>query len=200
MAWRLTAEQRDQIAADAARRYADGEVWQQIGASYGITGEHVRRLTSAAKTSPTDAGGSAPPSTPRRSVSDVMNDRPSARSPRVSAALAKPCALRLNPPAEPPRRAAPVSPRAVGPPPPSSSIYEECPLAPRARPGVRNIRWEKGWALAEACRALIDDGIPMETLSRDLGRGPTWIHWLLGCHDLRVPTRATRSTARRTRR
>ncbi|SLM92697.1 hypothetical protein [Brachybacterium nesterenkovii] len=47
MTVRLTPEQRDQIAADAAVRYAAGESWQQIGTSCGVTGEHVRRITVA---------------------------------------------------------------------------------------------------------------------------------------------------------
>lgn len=47
MTVRMTPEQRDQIAADAAVRYAAGESWQQIGTSCGVTGEHVRRITVA---------------------------------------------------------------------------------------------------------------------------------------------------------
>lgn len=43
----MSPEQRDQIAADASTRYELGETWRQIGASYGISGAHVRRLTTA---------------------------------------------------------------------------------------------------------------------------------------------------------
>ncbi|RCS69503.1 hypothetical protein CIK73_06085 [Brachybacterium alimentarium] len=80
-----------------------------------------------------------------------------------------------------------------------TQLYEACPQASRARPGARNVRGDEGRILAEACRELIDDGIPMEPLSRDLGRGPTWIHWLLGLHALRPDPHAARNTARRTR-
>ena len=58
---------------------------------------------------------------------------------------------------------------------------------------------DEGAALAEACLALVEDGVPMQTLSTALGRGPTWVHWLLGRHDLRPQKRETRSTRRRTR-
>lgn len=38
----------------------------------------------------------------------------------------------------------------------------------------------------------------MQTLSRALGRGPTWVHWLLELHDERPQTREARTTRRRT--
>ena len=47
------------------------------------------------------------------------------------------------------------------------------------------MRGDEGRALAEAYRALVDDGVPMLTLSLDLGRDATWARWLLECHDLR---------------
>src|SRR5699024_6311915 len=52
-------------------------------------------------------------------------------------------------------------------------LYEACPHAPRARPGSRNVRGDEGRALADACRALGEAGIPMTTLSQSMGRGPT---------------------------
>lgn len=73
-----------------------------------------------------------------------------------------------------------------------SQLYEACPQAPRAREGARNVRGDGG-------RALVDDGVPMLTLARDLGRGATWIHFILECHDLRPAPHAIKSTARRTR-
>lgn len=78
-------------------------------------------------------------------------------------------------------------------------LLEHCPLAPRARPGHRDMGGPEGLELAEACVALVEDGVPMQTLSRALDRGPTWVHWLLGKHDLRPAERQSRSTSRRTR-
>lgn len=40
----MTPERRDEVAAAAAVRYRAGESWQAIGAHYGLSGEHVRRL------------------------------------------------------------------------------------------------------------------------------------------------------------
>lgn len=53
---------------------------------------------------------------------------------------------------------------------------------------------------AEACRSIVDDGVPMEALSVALGRGTTWLHGLLGCHDLQPETRPVQTIFRRTRR
>ena len=44
---RLSSKQRDAIARVAVERYRGGATWAEIGADYGITGEHVRRLTVA---------------------------------------------------------------------------------------------------------------------------------------------------------
>jgi hypothetical protein len=57
----------------------------------------------------------------------------------------------------------------------------------------------EGLELAEACLVLVEGGVPMQTLSRALDHGPTWVHWLLGKHDLRPAERQSRSTSRRTR-
>jgi len=65
--------------------------------------------------------------------------------------------------------------------------------------GTRNVCGDEGRALASACRALVDDGVPMLTLVRDLGRGATWVNFILECHDLRPAPHPIKSTARRTR-
>ena len=78
-------------------------------------------------------------------------------------------------------------------------LYEACPEAPRNRPGHRETRGEEGAELAAACAALVADGVPMQTLSLAMGRGATWVHWLLGQHDLRPAQRQSTSTTRRTR-
>lgn len=78
-------------------------------------------------------------------------------------------------------------------------LYEACPEAPRNRPGHRETRGDEGAELAEACAALVAGGVPMQTLSLAMGRGATWVHWLLGQHDLRPAQRQSTSTTRRTR-
>jgi len=65
--------------------------------------------------------------------------------------------------------------------------------------GSRSVHGDEGRALAEACAILVDDGIPMATLSRSLGRGHTWVHWLLNSHYLQPEPRPTQSTSRRSR-
>lgn len=57
----------------------------------------------------------------------------------------------------------------------------------------------EGLEVARACLALVEDGVLMSTLSISLERGATWVHWLLGNHDLRPAQRQSRSTSRRTR-
>lgn len=78
-------------------------------------------------------------------------------------------------------------------------LYETCPQAPRNREGFRDTKGPEGRALADACRTIVDDGTPMATLSTALERGPTWVHWLLNCHDLQPELHATQTTSRRTR-
>lgn len=91
MGRRLTPEQREHIAADAVARYRAGETWQQIGASHGITGEHVRQLTVARFEVIYRRGGSSPSLTRRRSVDGVTRVSPSPRSPTPWGATCKPC-------------------------------------------------------------------------------------------------------------
>lgn len=200
---KLTPAQRDQIAADAAARYRAGESWQQIAQSHGVTGEHVRRLTIARHDITYRRWGRRPVA----DVDEVVRRRdqgqtlssiadeigcsrqavrtaletaqgvPSTRYPRLS------------------RRRAPTENEIAE----LRGLYEACPQAPRAREGARAVRGPEGRLLAEACRSVVDDGVPMQTLSVALGRGATWLHWLLGCHDLRPEPRLVQSTTRRTR-
>lgn len=203
MTVRLTPEQRDQIAADAAVRYAAGESWQQIGTSYGVTGEHVRRLTVARFEVTYRRWGQQPVADPQ----EVRRRRHEGQSiPAIADALG--CSLQAvrtalertgrNDTTRYPRlstRRRPTAAELEH----ITQLYEACPQAPRARESARYVRGDEGRALAEACRALVDDGVPMLTLARDLGRGATWVHWLLECHDLRPTPHAIKSTARRTR-
>jgi hypothetical protein len=199
----LSPEQRDQIAADASTRYELGETWQQIGASYGISGEHVRRLTTARHNITYHRWGQRPVADPQevsrrreegqtlaeiaaaldcsrqavRTALETAGKRSATRYPRLS------------------ERRAPTPAELEW----ISALYEACPAAPRSRPGAHDMRGPEGRAVAEACHDLVAEGVPMETLSKALGRAATWVHWLLGIHDLRSAVRPTRSTARRTR-
>lgn len=44
---KLTPEQRDDVADDAAIRYRAGESWAEIATSYDLTPQYVYRLTVA---------------------------------------------------------------------------------------------------------------------------------------------------------
>ena len=203
MGRRLSPEQRDQIAADASTRYELGETWQQISASYGISGVHVRRLTTARHNIKYHRWGKRPVADPQevsrrrdegqtldeiaavlgcsrqavRTALEAGGKRSATRYPRLS--------QRRDPTPEELEHI--------------SALYEACPAAPRSRPGAHDMRGPEGRAVAEACHDLVAEGVPMQTLSKALGRAATWVHWLLGIHDLRSAVRPTRSTARRTR-
>lgn len=200
---KLTPQQRDQIATDAAKRYTAGEAWRQIGASYGITGEHVRRLTTARHDITYRRWGQRPMADPhearrrreegqtldeiarsldcsRQAVRTALEDAgsaPTTRYPRLS--------QRRDPTPDEIDRVL--------------ALYESCPDAPRNRPGARDVRGSEGRAVAQACHDLVVSGVPMQALSRALGSGQTWVHWILGIHDLRPAPRSVLSTARRTR-
>lgn len=78
-------------------------------------------------------------------------------------------------------------------------LLEQCPPAPRSKPGHLDMAGPEGLEVAKACLALVEDGVPMQTLSLALEHGATWVHWLLAKHDLRPVERPSRSTSRRTR-
>lgn len=203
MARTLTPEQRDKIAADAARRYAAGEAWRRIGDSYGISGEHVRRLTTARHDITYHRWGRRPAADPQ----DVSRRRDEGQSlAEIAAALecsrqavrtaletAGTTSVTRYPRLSERRGPTPAELERI------SALYEACPAAPRSRPGAHDMRGPEGRAVAQACHDLVADGVPMQTLSKALGRAATWVHWLLGIHDLRPATRPTQSTARRTR-
>lgn len=203
MASRLSPEQRTKIAADAVARYGAGETWQQIGDAHGISAGYARRLTVAHHEITFRRWGQRPIADPQEvahrrdegqtldQIADALGcsrqairtalqatDRASStRYPRLS--------QRRDPtPAELAR---------------IHVLYEACPAAPRSRPGAHDMRGPEGRAVAEACRHVVSDGVPMQTLSKALGRSATWVHWLVNIHDLRPSPHAPRSTARRTR-
>lgn len=201
---KLTPQQRDQIAADAAARYRAGESWAQIAESHGVTGEHVRRLTIARHDITYRRWGRRPVAdldevVKRRDTGQTLNqiagDLGCSRQ-AVRTALETAHRGRVTRYPRLSRRRAPTENEIAE----LRGLYEACPQAPRAREGARAIRGVEGRVLAEACRSVVEDGVPMETLSIALGRGATWLHWLLGCHALRPEPQQVQTTSRRTRR
>lgn len=200
---RLTPERRDQIAADAAARYTAGESWQQIGADYGITGEHVRRLTTARHDITYRRWGRPPVADPqevsrRRSEGQTLDTIAEAlgcsrQAVRTALETTGQASVTRYPRLSERRTPTTAEVEQI------IGLYEACPQAPRSRPGAHDMRGPEGRAVAEACHELVTDGVPMQTLSTALGRAATWVHWIFDIHDLRPATRATQSTARRTR-
>lgn len=200
---RLSTEERDSIAMAAAQRYKQGESWAEIARDYNLTSAYVRRLTTARHPINYHRWGQQPTA----DIEQVNQLRDNgctlegiAEALGCSRQAARTALERAG--RTPPTRYPRLSERRVPSPAETASLvqlYEACPQAPRNREGSRNTRGPEGRALAEACRALVDDGIPMATLSTALGRGPTWIHWLLGTHDLRPDPHRVQTTSRRTR-
>lgn len=200
---KLTPEQRDQIAADAATRYRAGETWGQIAADYGVTGDYVRRTTMARHDITYRRWGQQPVA----DVDEVVRRRAEGQTlDQIAEALG--CSRQAVRTALETAKRAPATryPRLSRRRQPTDDevaelreLYMQCPQAPRNREGSRAVRGPEGRNLAEACRGLVFDGIPMATLSQALGRGATWMHWLLSIHDLRPDPRPVGTTSRRTR-
>lgn len=200
---RLAENERGEIAATAARRYHNGESWAQIAKDYELTSTYVHRLTTARHTIHYRRWG-------QRAIADVnevlrRRDEGQTLNEIAKALDCSRQAVRtaLERAGRTPTTRYPELAQRRTPTPTEIStvaeLYEACPQAPRNREGSRHIRGDEGRTLAEACRALVDDGVPMANLSRSLGRGPTWVHWLLSCHDLRPEPHEARTTSRRTR-
>lgn len=203
MRGRLTEEQREQIARSAHERYEAGQTWEQIARDHDLHPGTVRRLVmerhpvtfrrwgqrpvvdAEAGAALRERGASIQriaeklgcSRTAVRTALERTSGAPSTRYPRLSARR-DPTEAELQE---------------------LQRLYTACPEAPRSRPGHRDTRGEAGAALAEACLAVVEDGVPMQTLSLALDRGPTWVHWLLGRHDCLPEARASRSTSRKTR-
>lgn len=200
---RLTEVDREQIAAIAHERYASGESWTQIAEHFDLHPAHVRRLTTARHRVEFRRWGQGHVA----DAEEVLGRRSNGESIQaIATALgcsrtAVRTAIELSAGA-PETRYPSLADRRE----PSESelhkltvLYESCPPAPRARPGHRDTAGEYGLVLAIACRELVDAGVPMQTLSLALGRGPTWVHWLLSRHEQRPEFRKGRTTSRRTR-
>lgn len=195
----LTPEQRDHIAADAARRYAAGESWRQIAVDHGIHKDTLRRLTVARHDITVHPWGQKP-------IADVALVRELRGEGRSIPAIARELGLSqtavrtaLGTEGRETRypllgqRADVTDADKVR----VRALYEACPPS-QGRPGARATRGPEGRLLAEACRELVDAGVPMETVGRALGRAPSYMSWLLACHDLMPGRRRTLPVTLRT--
>ncbi|MFE7604937.1 hypothetical protein ACFU1Q_07195 [Brachybacterium paraconglomeratum] len=203
MRGRLTAAEREEIARTGHDRYEVGESWDAIARDLGLHPGSLRRIVAQLRPVEYRRWG-------QRTVADpaeVARRRERGESIQ-SIAEALDCsrtAVRtaLESVSGPPATRYPrLSTRRA----PTDGelqelrrLYEACPEAPWNRPGHGETLSDEGAELAEACAALVAGGVPMQTLSLAMGRGATWVHWLLGQHDLRPAQRQSTSTTRRTR-
>lgn len=200
---RLTPEEREAIAREAHDRYLAGETWAQIAADHDLHPGHVCRLVRIHAPVEYRRWGQKPIA----DVDDVARRRAVGQTlDQIAAALG--CSRTAVRTALEASGGTPVSryPRLSGRRAPTDAeirelmaMYDACPVASRARPEHRDVRSAAGADLAAACRAIVDDGVPMGTLSRALGRGVTWVHRLLALHDERPTPHPGRTTGRRTR-
>ncbi|WP_062946868.1 hypothetical protein [Brachybacterium sp. sponge] len=201
MRGRLTAAEREEIARAGHERYKAGESWETIARDLDLHPGSLRRIV--AQLAPVEyrrwgqRAVADPAEIARRrgegeSIQSIAESLKCSRTAVRTAleSVSGPSATRY------PRlstRRDPTSDEVQE----LRRLYEACPEAPRNRPGHRETRAEEGAELAEACAALVAEGVPMQTLSLAMGRGATWVHWLLGQHDLRPVQRQSRSTRTR---
>lgn len=167
---RLTAAERDGIAAAAAQRYERGESWAEIAQDYDPTSTYVHRLTAARHAINYRRWGQRPIADAElvcrlrdegRTLNEIAEElgcsRQAVRTALETAGRTEPTRYPRLSQSRSPTPAELEQARA---------LYEACPPAPRARPGARNVRGPEGRLLAEACRALVDEGVPMQKLSQ----------------------------------
>lgn len=194
----LDPAQRDRIAAEAARRYTLGESWRQIAPGFGLHPDTVRRLARARTMVETRPWGARPALDPL----EVQRRRDEGWSiPRIAQHYG--CSKTAVRTALESARGAPPRtryPMLAGTREPTAVetrdlllMYDALPSAPR-NPHAKATRSEDARNLAVACRTLVDDGVPMQTLSLALGRSKGWVLWLLGIHDLLPDKRIACST------
>lgn len=200
---RLTSTQREQLADEAARRYASGESWAEIADDHQLSKNYVRRLTIARHDITYRRWGQQVVVNPGKvrnlrnhgkSIEAIANELGCSRQAIRTAleATGRP-ALTRYPKLSTTRKPSAEEVSRI------STLYEACPQAPRNRAGSRDVRGTEGRALAAACLDVVLAGVPMSQLSRALDRGPTWVHWLLNCHEMQPPKHSVGSTSRRTR-
>ena len=203
MRTRLTVAEREEIARTGHERYTAGESWADIARDLQLHPGSLRRIVMALRPVEFRRWG-------QRAVADPVEvaalRRKGESIPAIAEALGcSQTAVRtaLESTGTPARTRYPrLSTRRD----PTDAelrelqrLYEACPESQRNRPGHRETGGDDGAVLAGACLGLVEDGVPMHTLSTALDHGPTWMHWLLGRHDLRPEKREVRSARRRTR-
>lgn len=196
-----SAQERAALGRVARARYEAGETWRAIGADLGWDPTTVRRAAEDAGPVAHRRWGAQPVADPHRVLE---RRREGASIPELAQELGcSQTAIRTALEAATEGPSVTRYPRLSGRRSPTLSeleqlrqLYEACPLL--GPHGARATAGPEGMELAQACRSLVDDGVPMQPLSLALGRASTWVHWLLGRHDLLPPRRPARSTARRT--
>lgn len=200
---RLTEEQREEIARTGHERYTAGESWAAIAQDLGLHPGSLRRIV--AKLDPVEyrRWGQQAVADPtevirRRETGETLAqiaESLGCSQTAVRTALEATKGLPLTRYPELHTRRSPTHTELDK----LRLLLEQCPPAPRARPGHLDMAGPEGLELARGCLVLVEDGVPMVTLSRALDRGPTWVHWLLSKHELRPAERQSRSTSRKTR-
>lgn len=199
---RLTGEQREQIARSAITRYEAGESWVEIARDHDLHPGSLRRLVRERHEVTYRRSGQKPVADPAeiarlRWMAETIEGIAEAlgcSKTAVRTALETTQGLPMTRYPELRSRRTPTDTELAE----LRRLIEECPPAPRARPGHLDMAGPEGLAVAERCLAFVEDGVPMQTLSLALERGATWVHWLLGKHDLRPAERQGHSTSRRT--
>lgn len=201
MVRKQSSQDRAALGRVARARYEAGETWRAIGADLGWDPTTVRKAAEASGPVQRRRWGSQPVADPAAVLSRRQQGASipalarefgcsqTAIRTALEAATSSPSATRYPRLSE---RRSPTAQEIVY----LRGLYEACPpLGPR---GARATAGPEGLVLAQECRRLVDDGVPMQPLSVALGRTITWVHWLLGRHDLLPPRRPARSTMRRT--
>lgn len=195
----MTPGQRDAVAARAAARYRAGESWAVIAADEGLSAEHLRRITTTRHDVTFHPWGARPAAEPARvarlraggatipAIARDLGVSQTAVRTALQAGQGAPATTRY--PLLDQRRAPTRTEIAE-----LERLYAACP--PTGRPGHRATGGDEGREFAEACRRIVTDVVPMDTLSRALGRGPTFVYSLLGRHDMRIEPRRARPTAK----
>ena len=200
---RLTEEQREQIARNAITRYEAGESWVEIACDHDLHPGSLRRIARQRHEVAYRRSGAKPVADPaevarRRDAGETIEGIAEALGCSRTAVRTALEATHGPPMTRYPElrsRRTPTDAELTL----LRRLLEQCPPAPRSRPGHLDMTGPEGLAVAEACLALVEDGVPMQTLSLALEHGATWVRWLLRKHDLLPAERQGRSTSRRAR-
>ncbi|HEX7351638.1 hypothetical protein [Brachybacterium sp.] len=200
---RLTVAERERIARTGHERYTAGESWAAIAHDLDLHPGSLRRIVAELRPVEYRRWGQKPVADPtevarRRDAGETLDAIAEALEcsrTAVRTALEATQGLRATRYPALQTRRTPTAAELTE----LRRLLEQCPPAPRARPGHRDMGGPEGLTVAERCLALVGDGVPMQTLSLALEHGATWVHWLLGKHGLRPVQRQARSTSRRTR-